>query len=110
MDNSKNNQLIDTFMESKGEYISHKDRWGVEVWGSYIPSNYDTDWNLLLSVVEKIENEIGHAISICQNNCQIYDHDSKSNLEVITFVEKPTKIMSTYNAVLEFINLYIKNK
>jgi len=52
--NTENNKLLDEFVGSKGEYISHKDQWGGEVWGEYKPNNYHSNWNLLMEIIKKI--------------------------------------------------------
>ena len=55
MNTTEQNKTIDTFMESKGEYISYKDQGGGECWGEYKPNKYHSDWGLLMYVVDKIE-------------------------------------------------------
>ena len=68
---NKGNQLIDSYMESKGEYISHKDAWGAEVWGSYKPNNYYSSLDLLAPVIQKIEKEDNAVFELRQNGCTI---------------------------------------
>lgn len=107
MNTTENNKVIDTFMESKGEYISYKDQWGGEYWGEYIPNKYHSDWNCLMEVVEKIESLGSCQIDISVKWCRInykdntFSYDSRNHL-------KGTKIEAVYNACVEFINYYNK--
>lgn len=63
------NKLIDLYMESKGEYISHKDVWGGEYWGEYKPNNYWSSLDLLAPVIQKIEKEFSVCFYIFNNGC-----------------------------------------
>jgi len=106
----ENNILLDNFMGSKGEYISHKDIWGGEVWGSYKPNTYNSNWNLLMEVVEKIET----VTDINSNGCFMVLESIGFNAKFIfddgTRILKDskgeTKIEAIYNACVEFIKWY----
>ena len=68
--------------------------------------SFDTDWNWLMQVVEKIEGLDGH-IHICGND--IFVHFPKRIKQCIRIdVEslKLSKIESVYNACVEFIKWY----
>jgi hypothetical protein len=112
MNTIESNTAIDSFLGSKGEYISYKDVWGGEVWGEYKPSKYHSDWNLLMEVVEKIEKTqrskfspntypVVTINSIC---CNIKYHGNY--VEIITEIIRPSKIEAVYNACFEFIKWY----
>ena len=59
---------------------------------------FDTDWNWLMKVVEKIE-EIG-SVRIQENYCDILNKNTEYYIEV---VNQPTKIQAVYSACLQFI-------
>lgn len=96
------NILIAEFMhlELAPEYI--QDRHNVPLafkGGKYQPLQYDTDWNALMPVVEKIES-LKFRTDIGGTYCEI--HTPK-----IIFNEfNDTKIKATYNSVIAFINWY----
>ena len=100
-----NNQLIDTFLDSKGEYISHKDQWGGEYWGEYKPNKYYNDWNCLMQAVEKIETieEYRFDFQITQSVVSIYDKDDQE--DIIEFYGDDKKEV-VYAAVVGFIEWY----
>lgn len=75
--------LLDTFMESKGEWHSSKDRWGAEVWGEYKPNNYIASWNLLIEVINKIK--------------QVSNEDSFLELLSISNLEEIMKLQNRLN-------------
>jgi hypothetical protein len=87
-----NNTIIDKFMGSEGKYISHKDRWGGEVWGSYIPNCYHSDWNLLINVVKKCK--------------ALQDSSSKNLIADIYDALYNTDINMLHNTCLLFIKWY----
>lgn len=73
---------------------------------SYRPDKF---WQLLMSVVEKIEsleNEDGYhyTIDICGTFCEVNDDGA-----IVSRAEGLTKIESVYRAVLGFITWYNKN-
>jgi hypothetical protein len=99
MNTTENNKLIDHFMESNGEYHSHKDAWGSEIWGEYKPNRYHSDWNKLMEVVEKIFKDF-YNLNPCPIGLKmkIEGHLVKANKDEV------------YNACVEFIKWYNENK
>jgi hypothetical protein len=90
----KDNKLIAEFMGME----DHQEM------GEYVTPNYNTSWDWLMTVVEKIESlrdENGNAyrftIDMC--NAQI----EETNIEILGGA---FKIDTTYKAVVQFINQY----
>ena len=67
---------------------------------------FDTNWNWLMSVIRKIE-ELGNDVLITTNYIQIAFDEGEQFIVIDDF---GIKIDSVYNAVIEFINWYNKNK
>jgi len=67
--------------------------------------HFETSYEWQMEAVEKIE-ELGYAFNICQNDVEIYEHDSKSSLDTIIQVSEGSKKSSIYAAILEFIEWY----
>ena len=63
--------------------------------------SYDSDWNWLMEVVEKIES-LGYRIEIVKHIGRIY----LSNKETIIISENTPKIEAVYIACVEFIKWY----
>ena len=101
------------FWEDKHAHMS----WNV-VRYDWKPSNmlFDVDWNWLMEVVEKIENQYRSkfskntfpCVSISSICCKISFYGNYE--EVITNIIRPTKIEAVYQACLEFIKWYNENK
>ena len=92
-----NNKLIAEFMGysdlgNKGDF-------------SYL--KYHTCWNRLMPVVEKIEN-FGYEFIIVESSCYIKHNTDHSIKELFHIETIESKIYTTYNAVLKFINMYNK--
>ena len=69
---------------------------------------YDTDWNWLMSVVDKIES-MGWRFLIVEDEVDIESHwDNPIDKSFGTYCESGIKIKSTYRAVLEFIKWHNK--
>lgn len=72
--------------------------------------NYDTDWNRLMQVVEKIESlgykETNVYVDISEGT---FIHTLESNIEIAE-VFGGTKIENTYNACVEFVKWYNEQK
>ena len=75
--------------------------------------HFDTDWNWLMEVVEKIENIED------ENRCSKYNFEmvqtfveiiDNNNSDTIVEIDKNTKIQATYKAVVEFIKWYNEQK
>jgi len=64
--------------------------------------NYHSDWNWLMEVVEKIES-LGYFFKIVSQTSLIVDKDEKC---ISLSVYRKTKIVSTYEACVEFIKWY----
>lgn len=117
MHTEEERNLIDAFMGSKGEYVSHKDRWGGEVWGEYKPTNY-LNWEDLMDVVEVIESikNNNYTVDITNNCVDIFSLNSDHNIVRIRGSWKKyreenegkdlTKRQAVYKAVVEFIKWY----
>jgi hypothetical protein len=69
--------------------------------------NYDTDWNRLMLVVDKIES-LNFAIKVVVNEALIFCEDWES-LDYI-YAREETKIESVYNACVEFVKWYNEQK
>ena len=67
---------------------------------------YDTDWNWLMEVVEKIE-DLGNDVSITTNYIQIAFDEGE---QFIVAEDTKIKIDTLYNACVEFVQWYNKNK
>jgi hypothetical protein len=64
---------------------------------SNITYKFDTDWNWLMQVVEKIEG-LGYRVEIVNSTSKIEP--------IITHSEYITKIEAVYNACVEFVKWY----
>ena len=94
----KENKLIAEFMEypnlgTKGDF-------------SYL--KYHKSWDWLMPVVEKIEN-LGYEFFIVEDRVKV-SHNTDHSIETIIDLTSRSKLNATYNAVVEFINQYNKNK
>ena len=98
-----------THLERKGVGIftvtynfgfSEADAFQEELTDSIPPYNFSWDW--LMPVVEKIES-LGYDFSI--DNCYVRIWDGGQSDFEMTFSE-PTKLLTTYFAVIEFIKWY----
>ena len=68
--------------------------------------NFNSNWNLLMEVVEKIEM-LGFIFSIKKNWAKI----TKDKIAIVVrWEEDKNKIEAVYNASLEFIKWYNQNK
>lgn len=106
METTQNNKLIAEFMGYNLEivnnefYFTHDDM--LESLSDE-ELHFDTDWNWLMEVVEKIEN-LGFDVVINYNICTITNGENEFRHEV------GQKIYATYQAVIEFINWYNEKK
>lgn len=69
----------------------------------YKPLDYHKDWNLLMSVVEKIEEGLFY-VKIRENRCAINGYRKYSHLTFLTQDLGKSKIQATYESVLQFIH------
>ena len=107
-----NNKLIAEFMGSKvatGTYFIT----GMYMHITYEYLKYDTDWNWLMQVVEKIQlnsKKFGivtlHGLGRTKIDC--YNNEKLSNR--IDILDQKYGIAPTYNACIEFIKWYNKQQ
>jgi len=96
---TENKKLIAEFMELSRQLHLYEH----PLTGEYVDPeslNYDTDWNMLMPVVEKIEGCRGAvSVYIYKDSCQI-----ETRLEGFKTIKGgKTKIEATYEAVVEFV-------
>lgn len=108
------NELIAEFMGGRKEIVTYKKEGGyiegtVLWWDLFDESgctrylDFDSSWDWLMPVVEKIEHE-GHEVDIYKNACEI-------NMEEGMIREVAgDKIKATYRSVVEFIKWHNANK
>jgi len=65
-------------------------------------NQYNTSWDSLMPVVEKIES-LGHELIIAESRCKINHNTDHSIEEVINIDIIGSKIEATYQAVVDFI-------
>ena len=87
-----------------------------KLWGIDIDQmNYHEDWNKLMPVVEKIENirdDRGNylfAVDIGRDYCTTYHNDFHTKT-ISVHSETHNKIISTWNAITQFIQWYNTTK
>jgi hypothetical protein len=116
MNTTENNKLIVQFMELKPTKVNenfyslaknHVHITGknpeIVISGFSECAKYNSDWNWLMEVVEKIES-LGAGIEIYNNYCKIIYND-----EIIYEIEENSKKESVYNASVEFIKWHNGN-
>ena len=112
MNIKENNKLLAEFM---GCYQNNEGFWGFENTPNHKTWNndrfldctkYDTDWNWLMEVVEKIESLTYKGFNIYVDITTLtFIHTEESNLEIAE-VFGGTKIENTYNACVQFVQWY----
>lgn len=116
----KNNKLILEFLGRKGKFFSNlytfKGLYGLigDTWIGADNAKFDSSWDWLMIVVEKIESIKCHingriGVYISSNTCTIqstklFQGDSSDKYYNESTLE--TKIKSTYDAVVKFIKYY----
>lgn len=87
-----------------GEVID--EHWGGDSWSwkENDTMHYDSNFNLLIGVVEKIEKD-NYGFKMCRKVVEVYFDDTK---EVILKTKEDCRLNSLYKAVIEFIKW--KNK
>lgn len=120
--NTENNILIAEFMggENQNRFIpsrnciefDKKAHHGITNLKSYYyeDSRYSRDWNWLMPVVEKIENDSMYKIRIEGSVVSINNTDILHSFGGDFFKTSNSKIEAVYNAVIEFIKWYNENK
>ena len=115
------NILIAKFMGEKLPYINNQGRFEYMVEGAglisstnakdlyrFLRYNYNTDWNRLMQVVEKIEC-CDFIFSIHHEVANIFNGEC-NELTYNETTQARTKIEAVYNACVEFIKWYNENK
>lgn len=100
----KNNKIIAKFIGieiEKGQELIYFDGLGTEL----IEYTFNSDWNWLMVVVQKIES-LSYKVSIINNECYIEAKDETNPFLLISCYSN-TKIESTYNICLKFIKQYV---
>ena len=106
MNTQENNKLIAEFMGYtfvNGVYESPKDEFHID------EMLYDTSWNWLMPVVEKIES-LGYEFFIVENRVEVAHNTDHSIETIIDFTFHGGKRGATYRGVVEFINQYNKDE
>jgi len=70
---------------------------------------YHSSWDWLMPVVERIEADYQHSVSICWQHC-IVSNAGYNKMEFGIELASSTKLDATYNAVVEFIKWYNQQK
>lgn len=91
------------------EFEEGQDRLFIQGLGTQlIEDTFNKKWDWLMQVVEKIEdNEF--TIAIDSTDCAIYGFGDFKDLSIKSY-NKPTKIEAVYNACVEFVEWWNKNK
>ena len=101
MNTTENNKLIAEFLNCKqdgnGQYLIPN--WG---WDKVENLKFDSDWNWLMEVVEKIET-MGFIVDLKGTNGKI-THRKNKDVEIIELGEN--RIAGAYNVCLSFVKWY----
>jgi hypothetical protein len=108
---AKENRLIAKFM---GYSQPHPDYptttyWYKEGKAPLTILSYNTDWNWLMEVVDKIEylSDGAYDVNILKNGTEIINYSEKNTIvNNVCDIDYEDKIEHTYSAVVEFINYY----
>ena len=90
----KDNKLIAEFMGME----DHQEM------GEYVTPNYNTSWDWLMTVVEKIES-LGYEFTIVENRCKVSNNTDHSVEELFHIETIGSKLDTTYKAVIQFIKV-----
>ena len=104
------NKLIAEFMELPTEIMGAKEViYGMnhDDWYTADNLNQHLSWDWLMPVVEKIES-LGYEFTIIESRCNI-NHNTDHSVEELFHIETVgSKLDTTYQAVVQFINQYNK--
>ena len=124
--NTENNKLIAEFLGLKIEKdLVYIPKYNSGDWEKISKLKYDTDWNDLMKVVEKIENSQANVeikshwspfveANIHQTTIKVFEytkmHTAYSSEEVVTIYTNPNrnKLENVYEGVVKFIEWYNK--
>ena len=112
----KNNKLIAEFMGlttevfNSGNLNYYFKEFNSGSWYEEHELSYNTSWDWLMPVVEKIEN-FGYEFIIVESRCYV-KHNTDHSIEEVFHMEGDvcSKLKTTYEAVVEFINRYNKKQ
>ena len=105
---TENNKLIAEFMageKNKQVYIKHLNAW----YDNCMGYKYNTDWNWLMEVVDKIE-EMDFVFNIQYTLVETHDLRDVEFKHTFKAQDKKTRIESVYNACVTFIEWYNEQK
>ena len=106
----KNNKLIAEFMGIEtDENGMYRYTTSVDDYTTDDLSYFEYSWDWLMPVVEKIES-LGYEFFIVEDRVNVSHNIYNSIQTIIDLTSSGSKINATYNAVIEFINEYNKNK
>jgi hypothetical protein len=108
MNTTENNKIIAEFMEINTAFDDTFSINPMTKYGCWEKMKYDTDWNWLMEVVEKIES-LGYDLFIETFEVRIEKY-RETLFRQHTKVSNQTKIKAVYNACVEFIKWYNENK
>lgn len=105
----KDNKLIAEFMGLPTETMGVKQEviycMNQDDWYFADNLNYHLSWNWLMPVVEKIES-LGYEFTIVENRCKVSNNTDHSVEELFHIETIGSKLDTTYDAVVQFINQY----
>jgi len=121
MNTQENNKLIAKFMGERSVYNIRTD---IDPMGYYEDElQFHKSWDWLMTVVDKIESideelqvfggnfiKVSYSVQIENTSVTIWKHSDRFDSKRIIEVNGESKRRTTYNAVIEFINQYNKNK
>lgn len=116
---TEGNKLIAEFMKISDFKMNVYDRFLMDTpystgWFSFEDLEYNTSWDWLMAVVEKIEtledNDgfIPYSLEIERNECTVKDY--RNGVSVIEYIEGETKIDAVYKCVVSFIEWHNEQK
>lgn len=71
-------------------------------------AEYNLSWRKLMSVINKIESDLGTTVIILKNKCRITKFSEKLIPEFSKTVEAENKLDATFLCVVEYVNWYNK--
>lgn len=115
--NTENNRIIAEFMGYEKIVFPDNSRWLGQYKNQFTKRIYelkeldfDSDWNLLMEVVEKI-NVLGYEVLIGRISCQINPISDRENpISAMVCGDIYKKIEITYDAIIQFIKWHNQQK